>query len=742
MLRIACVTAIVVGVASFGATAAYAWSPEAATYGTGERTNVPVTMSDGTVLRANVFYPTDPKTGQPAPGPFPVLMVQNPYGKDTVGSASGAEGGAEAGTQTGAIPYLIQRGYIDVVAEVRGTGDSGGTFDLLNPIQARDGAELVRWAARLPNSNGRVGLYGPSYMGIDQYMTANALGPGSPLKAMFPIVAGNDTYRDIAFDGGLLDAEFDITATASVFGGLELINPAAENPTDIQDLLQVESQHVPALANYNLAQIVNISTGGDQAYDEAYWQTRAPRNMLARVVANGIPVFAVGGWYDLYQRGTPLNYSGLQDAWDGRAVGEPMLPGQAVTGRYQLLQGPWYHLDAGTGFDIYRIELAWFDRWLKDEQTGVDNTTTPLHLYMLGADRWVDVSRYPLDQARPHTYYLAGGPSRSGALSINDGRLADSAPARSGADPIAYVGVSSPCDRSTEQWGAGGGALALELGQLPPDPCAADDRSLEVGPGALTYTTDAMAQDTVVAGPIDATIFASSTRPDVALIATLEDVAPDGRPTPISSGALLGSFRAIDSRQSWYAPDGRPLLPYHPYTQSSVAAVPVGQVTRFDVELFPTFALLRRGDRLRLTLTTSDSPHLLPSAAQAATLAGGVYEVQRGGASASFLEIPLAPLGALSGAGSELASRVAAPVRARCTSSRRLRVVLHAPRGGRWARIAVYVGKRLVRLLPRPGARATIDLRRLVPRGRHTVRIVATTRRGRRIVRTRHYRVC
>ena len=88
-----------------------------------------------------------------------------------------------------------------MVADVRGTGDSGGSWGLFDPVQQQDGATLVRWAAALPRSDGRVGTYGPSYLGIDQLATANALGPGSPLKAMFPIVAGNDLYRDTAFMG-------------------------------------------------------------------------------------------------------------------------------------------------------------------------------------------------------------------------------------------------------------------------------------------------------------------------------------------------------------------------------------------------------------------------------------------------------------------------------------------------------------------------------------------------------------
>ena len=617
--------------------------PERPIYAISEQHNVPVTMPDGTVLRANVYRPADARTGQPSPGRFPVVMVEAPYGKDTVGTASGMQGGAEASSETAEVPYLIQRGYIDVVAEVRGTGDSGGTFNLLDPQQGADGAALVRWAARLPGSNGRVGLYGPSYMGIDQFMTAAHLGKRSPLKALFPIVAGNDTYRDIVFDGGLLDAEFDVVAATTIFGPLEELNPVAESGGP-SDLLNIEEQHAPGLVSYNASQLLNIGLGGDQAYDGSYWQIRAPRNMLARVVADRIPAYMVGGWSDLYQRGGILNYTGLQNLWAHRALGAPMSAVQPVTGRYQLLYGPWYHLTASGSFagqDLYALQLAWFDRWLKNEPTGIDQTRTPLHLYQLGASRWTSVSRWPLPRARPTTLYLTC-PGGSGAPSTNDGALSRAAPTTaSGADQTAYSGASNPCNASLEQWGAGAGALALESGQLPADPCTTDDRAFEASPGALTYTTAPARKSVQLAGPVDATVYATSTRPETELVATLEDVSPSGQAVPLTSGALLGSMRQTDRAHSWYAPQRRFVLPYHPYTQRSVSPVPTGQVVRYDIEVFPTDAELAAGHRLRLTLTTADVPHLLPSANQSQSLAGGVYEIQRNRDHASYLEVPL-----------------------------------------------------------------------------------------------------
>jgi hypothetical protein len=183
--------------------------------------------------------------------------------------------------------------------------------------------------------------------------------------------------------------------------------------------------------------------------------------------------------------------------------------------------------------------------------------------------------------------------------------------------------------------------VALATGDQ--NPCANDDRTLQAGPGALTYTTAPFTSGRVIAGPIGATLYATSTRPDTFFEATIEDIDPSGASTSLTAGGLLASFRALDARQTWRAPDGNPILPYHPYTRASVTPVTEGKVTRFDLEVFPTFARIARGHSLRLTLTTSDTPHLGFTPDQLQNLAGGVYEVQRNAGAASLVEIPTAP---------------------------------------------------------------------------------------------------
>jgi hypothetical protein len=632
---------------------AASWTPQAAVYGTGSQLDQPVTMADGTPLRADIYFPTVAGTSTAATGSFPTLLQQTPYGKEFIAYAS-----AIANTN---IDYLVDRGFIVVIADVRGTGDSGGTFDLFDPVQSTDGATLAHWSAHLPNANGEVGLFGESYMGVNQFQTVEAAGKDSPIKAMFPIISGNDLFSDTVTQGGIPDAEFAATYVA-LLSGLNLTNPAllplvaaaesgntATLASGLVNLAPTEAQHSPALVSF-LRLILNAETGqGAGAFDDSYWAARSPAHDLPAVVADNIPAFLVGGWNDLFQSGEPMNYVGLQNLVDGRPQAAAMTTSQPVTPRYQLLMGPWQHVTTGTGINVAALELEWFDTWLLGEQTPLAATTTPVHLDMENSGgSWVDAARWPLPEATPTSFYFAPGPSGSDPLSPNDGDLTTSAPtAPTGADMVTYTGVSSPCDIQTDQWGAG--ALALGFQSIGTnDPCDLNDVTLGTGPGSLTYTTAPVTTPEVVAGPIDATLYVTANTTDTELAATVEAVSPGGDSVPLTSGALIGSQRALDGARTWTTPGGATLLPVHPLTQASQQPLILGQEARQDIAIYPTMAELPVGWRLRVTITTSETPHLFPSAAQLPNLAGGIYQVQRNAGAASQLVVPMAPASAFS----------------------------------------------------------------------------------------------
>lgn len=603
------------------ARAASTWTPEAATYGVGSLLNQAVTAKDGTILRADVYFPTTLTTGAAAAGPFPVLLTQTPYGKDVTVLGGGPDN------------YLVPRGYIEVVADVRGTGGSEGEWGLFDPVQATDGATFVDFAAAQPHSDGKVGLIGASYLGVNQFGTAAVAGP-THVKAMFPMVSGSEIYRDSSFAGGFPDMEFDATFLGQT-AAFNTLFPASETNTD---LAKAETDHIRGLADYQAATLADIEKDGDGSYDGSYWLSRSPVNDLEAIGRAGIPAFLIGGWFDIFQRGEMLNYSGLQNAYAGRPVGAPMTPDEPTSSRYQLLMGPWFHLTAGQGLnyrglDLNGLHLAWFDQWLKDIDTGITDTPTGLHLEDLGTGKYQEASHYPLDQTTDHTYYLHPG----GGLSTAKPAAGD------GSDALIFTGTEVPCTSSTEQWAAGKGASTLSFLGLH-DPCAQNATLSQQGPGTQSYTTTPFTTATTLAGPIGATLYAATSTTDSEWVVQLSDVAPDGTPTPLTSGLLEGRQRATDPTRTWLAPDGLPLLPYHPYTREAAAPATPGALTRYDVEVFPTFKTFLPGHSLRVTVATADFPHAIPEVAQLPGLVGGTYTLSHDTTGPSSVELPLAPL--------------------------------------------------------------------------------------------------
>jgi uncharacterized protein len=620
------------GVAAASAAPGSTWTPENALYGTASKNDIAIAGAGGTTIRVNEIYPTL-ASGAPAPGKFPVLLTMTPYGKGQGGSSSpGSAQSASAGAATGgADDYLAERGYIEVVMDVRGTGDSNGQWGLFDPIQQQDAIKVLDWAAKLPNSTGKVGTYGPSYLGINQLLLAGAVGKNSPLKAIFPMVSANDIYRDTSFMGGLVDFEFS-EAYLGLTGTENLANPVedtADDPALLGDLAGIESDHANALSSYYAATEANVLGGGDEAYDGTYWQDRNPANVLSQIVANGIPAYLVGGEFDIFQNGEPLNYAGLQNAYDGRSTTAPMLPGQKTTGRYQLIDGPWEHIN-GSSVDVDPLELEWFDTWLKGENTGMATTPTPLHYYDLGTGNFDETTTYPFAKSSPSTYYFGSG----GTLSTTRPDTSDA-----GSDTIDWSPSGSPCGRPVDQWSMGGISIVASESEILA-PCTDEDNTAQVGPWETSYTTAPLTKPTTVAGPITATVYASANTAQSEWVAEVEEVTPNGTSFPLTEGALLGSLRATTPSKSWSA-DGTTILPYHPYTQASAEPVVPGATEEYQIQVFPTLVTLAAGDRLRVTISTTDTPHLVPIPSQLEQLIGGRYEIQRTPAAASSLTVEL-----------------------------------------------------------------------------------------------------
>ncbi|MGH3959224.1 CocE/NonD family hydrolase, partial [Mycobacterium sp.] len=541
-------------------------------------------MSDGVALRADVHYPTVPQTGRPAAEPFPVLLSVTPYGKKAPPPAAQIGGGAT--------PYLIKRGYIEVMVDVRGTGASGGCFEMFGERQTQDGVELVEWAATLPNANGRVGMFGISYLAINQLFTAAAVGPDSPLKAIFPVMAARDFYRDAAAMGGVPHLR-TVRAYGATYTLLNLVNPTLElfarggHPRPRAGGWAAVRQRGRDQRQYFRPLVADAMSGGDTAYDGPFWDAMRPETVVASIAANGVAVFLVGGWHDAFQRGVPLNYAALQNAFAGRADGAPMEPGQPVSDRVRLLMGPWYHVSDFDGLHLNALQLRWFDHRLKDEAAAAISDP-PFTFQPIGSSQWFHAREYPLAEATPTRLYLC-----------DSGRLSGDCDPDQTLATLDYVARGPVAGRSLEQWSLGMNSYftAQRGRRIRYD---RDNRRLQRG--ALTYTTQPFTSQMLMAGPITLTVHAAATTTETLWVAHLDDVAPGGASRPLTQGALLGSHRALDPQRTWYLPDGSVLRPHHFSTRSAVRPVVPGEVTRYDVEIFPTATLIAAGHRLRLTL--------------------------------------------------------------------------------------------------------------------------------------------
>ncbi|MFB8278110.1 CocE/NonD family hydrolase [Nocardia colli] len=632
------------------------WNPGPERYGVGEQKNVELPMADGVVLRADVRYPTD-ASGAPAPGPFPIVLTQTAYGKDSAGFVrllsyeglgplvqnalpSVIDVAEQIGDAAGYGDYFVKRGYISVIVDIRGTGSSGGQWSILQPQEREDSKRVIHWAAGLPNSTGEIGLWGLSYLGMSELFTAGVLEPDSPVKALFPLMPGNHAFQDLLDHDGFYNIAFLASMLQFPITLLPQIDPILGLYREPDKLAGVFVDHLIShfRADGTWHSVFNALLDGDKAYNSPYWESRAIDNVVEQIAANGIPTYLISGQYDLLQDGTPRTFAGLQNAYAGRSHNGPMPADASASGRFQMLTGPWFHIQPGeqrnTDIDMHSIQLAWFDRWLKNDRNGIDATKTPLHAIDVNGNV-IESATYPMRETPTQNLYLAAG-----------GRLTPDRPVdRAGSDRVTFSPVNGGtiCNASFSRNFSGVYELLTTMAGID-DPCAQFPAHPDV-PGLLDnpqYTTDAFTEPTVLGGPIGATLFATSSTPASAFSVTVQDIAPDGTAVALTDGQLAGNFRALDEDRTWRAPDGSVLGAFHPGTRESMLPVIPGQVTEYNVKIRPAFHVFEPGHRLQITIGSGDAPTHIVNPKDYPALLGGVYDVQRTEGAASFLTVPLA----------------------------------------------------------------------------------------------------
>lgn len=579
--------------------------------------DVPIRMRDGVRLYADVYRPAD-ASGKPVPGRFPVVLDQILFNKDgasvdgtPIGDGTRYQQLEEAAS--GFQPMFVKHGYVQVIVDVRGTGSSEGQWSQFGPQEHRDGWDVARWLVKQPFSDGRFVGFGASCMAIEQLFLGAQRPPG--LKALFPIVPMDDWYRDVLWHGGALDAPF-----LAVWHGLVDATRTVPPEFIINDPSQAASQTAQLEGGRATPQSLSAAETLKRPYDSPYYRVRSPGTVAAKV---NVPTFVTGGWFDVLQRGTPRIFNKLR------------LP----PSRKKLLMGPWYHFTIGQGLGepgapppVDVLALAWFDHWVKGKRNGIEHYA-PVTVDQLGPERWQVYRHYPRRDTRYRRFYLDG--KGGSTFWMNDGTLSTKAPARSGADALPGNTVNGVCTRSTVQW---------SISTVPPgQPCETDNRSQDAT--SLTYTSAPLSSPLHLSGPLSVTLNGSTTARDSTWIATVEAVAPDGKASQITAGWLIQSRRALDATHTTYAPGGDPVVPYHPFTEESVLPVVPGQTDKLEIEVFNTDAVLERGYRLRVSISSGDVPHILAPPDTTAASVGAVNTVHRGPGSQSYLTAGVAPLG-------------------------------------------------------------------------------------------------
>jgi putative CocE/NonD family hydrolase len=560
-----------------------------------------IKMKDGTELAVSITLPAT-ANGQAASGKFPAVLIQTAYNKSTGRYASGI-GGAD--------PYMVQRGYATVVVDVRGTGNSQGVWDAFGEKEQADYVEVLDWLIQQNWSDGKVGLYGVSYLGITAILTAAQNHPA--VKAAFPIVPIGDGFRDIVFTGGQVNPTF-IPIWMGLVTSLSALpfDAFQQNPMRGAELLV--SHLLNSVTAFQAPTIVKTVVGdSNTAFDGDFWKTRSPLEKASNIK---VPTFIVGGLHDLFQRSEPMWFEALKQ--------------QTTT---KLLIGPWTHIEAagipsnGLPKDgvpkMNQIQLMWFDQYVKGMDVKADQVPNVTQ-FVKGLNKYATTSNWPHPRMQAQAMYLRG-----------DKTLKPQVPtAPETASTILQVPVFGICSLSTSQWTAG-------IANLLPLPCFTEDTIDQIP--AANFRTPVLTEDMYINGPIAAEIWIKTTAMDASLSVRISDYDPaSGRSVALSNGLLTASHRKVDDSKSRFV-NGLRIQPWHTFTSKDVQTVKSNDPMLLPVEIFPTSAVIAKGHQLQISITTSNLPQGLPPAMTLVRGAVGAVTVLNEPKYPSRVILPLVP---------------------------------------------------------------------------------------------------
>ena len=493
-----------------------------------------IEMPDGVQLKWTVLRPTES-------GRYPVLMQYEGY---NAGSNPTRVNPAFA-------KEMLEDGYAILGVSVRGTACSSGTWDLFQPVHGEDGARAVEWAAQQPWSSGKVGMFSYSFAGIMQLFTAGNRPEG--LAAIAPGMVVADTYRDVGFPGGILNAVFPPAWAAVLHASWAQAAPQAQADGDTDCLANI-SRHQAENVPHSL-----VIQGAQHTTRDQWHLDRSPNRILHRI---DVPVLGMTAWQD------------EQTGPRGGLAFDRLNPDMTWTIGTNGHHGMYQHSPTARA-NLHRF----FDRYVKGERNGWERTPHVQLFHETSKDEfepaWISSS-----STRPY-------PTRATTLHLQPGGglAAPAPPAEGGATTYTYPvpGAAYGPDNAADQ-GGGPGTTWQTSAPAP-------------GAGAA-FTTAALDRDLAVTGTASLDAWVTATAPDADLQATVTEVRPDGQEVYVQRGWLRLSHRAVEEAESTAT------LPVHPFTAEAQENVPLGEAVLARVEVAPFTHVFRAGSRLRIWFDT------------------------------------------------------------------------------------------------------------------------------------------
>lgn len=508
--------------------------------------NVEMTTRDGVKLRADVYRPD-------ADGRYPVVLERTPYDKNAEGFG----------------PQAAARGYVFIAQDVRGRFASDGEWYPLKHEQ-EDGYDAVEWAASLPYANGKVGMYGPSYLSACQLLAAVAAPPH--LACIMPFAMASNCHEQWMYQGGAFSLVLNEGwSSALSINALEKSAGRAAQPSHWD-------MKLPPIG-YPLLDIGPARQLAPYFYDwlahpdyDGYWKRWSIEEHYAQI---RVPALHVGAWYDYFEDGPVRNYVGIKAAGASEAArrGQRLL---MLVGGHAGAGPRVGDVDFGKDsvVDIGALALRWYDCVMK----GIDNgmaSEKPVRLFVTGTNRWVDEDDWPVPGARAVRFYLHSG-GHANTLA-GDGLLDAALPAAEAADRFVY----DPSDPVPTTGGPAFGDSHLKLG-----PC--DQRGVERRADVLVYSTPPLARDTEVLGSVSLELEVSSSAVDTDFTGKLVDVQPDGSAINLKEGIIRARYRASREKAELMTP---------------------GRLYHVTVDLGSAAHVFLAGHRIRVEVSSSNFPH-------------------------------------------------------------------------------------------------------------------------------------